>query len=211
MATKNGRHATVCIPWRTATGRKDSHQRVVDFWAHHGFGVVHGSSPNFLFNAAQARNDAVRHTHSEVVIVADADTIPDIAPVLEAIEDPWGVVWPFTNYRHIAPEWVRRADLMAAPVAQEYHGSPGGLFVLKRQLYWDLNGMDERFIGWGYEDTAFMAVAETLSTVTRLPGTVFSFDHPAIRDLSDRNPNKHRIQLYEFARGRPAVMRELIK
>jgi len=30
----------------------------------------------------------------------------------------------------------------------------GGMFVIQRELYFDIGGMDERFIGWGGEDDA---------------------------------------------------------
>jgi N-terminal domain of galactosyltransferase len=201
----------VAIPWRPEPDRIAAHSRVVEFWNHHGFPIVHGDSkPRLPFNLAQARNDAVRRVEAEVVIVSDADTIPDIGSVVAAIERP-GVTWPFTKYRHIPVEYVDRPDLMSARVDQEYYGSVGGIFVARRETYWQLGGMDERFTQWGYEDSAFHLVAKTLSTVNRLPGIVFSFNHSANRDMTDGNPNKHRYHLYEFACGKPNVMRELVK
>ncbi len=121
------------------------------------------------------------------------------------------MTWPFATYRHIPAQYVDSADLMSAPVDQEYVGSVGGIFVTRRETYWDLGGMDEGFVRWGYEDSAFYLVARTLSTVNRLPGIIFSFNHSADRDVTDNNPNKHRYQLYEFAFGKPQVMRELVK
>jgi predicted glycosyltransferase involved in capsule biosynthesis len=162
------------------------------------------------FDRAQARNNAVCRVHAEVVIVSDADRIPCSASVVAAIEKP-SVTRSFTTYRHIPVEYVDEADLMSARVDQEYHGSVGGIVVTRRQTYWQLGGMDERFTGWGYEDSAFHLGARTLSTVNRLPGIVFSFNHSCDRDMTDSNPNKHRYRLYEFACGKPDVMRELVK
>jgi hypothetical protein len=199
------------MPWRPAPDRIAAHDRVVDFWHHHGFTIVAGDSrPDAPFNLAQARNNAVRRADADVVIVSDADTVPDIGSVLAAIEKP-GVTWPFTAYRHIPAEYADKADLMSARVDQEYNGSVGGIFVTSRDTYWNLGGMDEGFTRWGYEDSAFYLVAKTLSTVNRLPGIVFSFNHSAERDMTDGNPNKHRYQLYEFACGKTQVMRELVK
>lgn len=210
MATE--REATVAIPWRPQPDRMNAHARVVAFWEHNGFRIIEAdSTPELPFSLSEARNNAVRQVTTPVVIVADADTIPDIGRVHQAI-DMDGVIWPFERYRHIPADWVDRADLMAAPADREYNESLGGLLVTQCDLYWQLGGMDDRFERrWGYEDNAFHAAAETLATVHRLPGVVFSFNHDADRDLSLDNPNRHRWDLYKFARGKPQMMRELLK
>lgn len=157
----------------------------------------------------------MRLAESRVIVVADADTIPDIGAVLEAVKQcsPHSVCWPFTTYRHIPEEWVDRADLLAAPVVQSYANSVGGLMVIERETYWEYGGFDEHFKGWGFEDNAFRSVANTFGSISRIPGIVFSFDHPASvdRDVSGENPNRSRAELYEMCEGRPSLMRELLK
>lgn len=208
--------ATVCMPWRPAPDRMAAYARVTAFWKHHGLPIVEAdSTPALAFSLAEARNRAVRQAETEYVIVADADTIPDIGAVTRALTMPDGVTWPFTHYRHIPAEWVDHPDLMTAPVDQAYRNSVGGLLVCRRETYWRLGGMDDRFERcWGYEDNAFHAAAATLAKVNRLPGTVFSFNHTVAgtgRDMTPRNPNRHRYELYKFANGKPHLMRELIK
>src|ERR1700733_15392965 len=79
--------ATVCIPWRSQPDRVAAHHRVCTFWQHHGLPVVMADSDwRQPFQLSEARNSAVRRASTEVIIVADADTIPDIAGVLEAVE-----------------------------------------------------------------------------------------------------------------------------
>lgn len=209
-------HATVCIPWRPAPDRIASYTRVTAFWKHHNLPIVEAdSTPALTFSLAEARNKAVRRAKTEFIIVADADTIPDIGAVAHAIQRGDGVTWPFQQYRHIPAEYADRRDLMTAPADQVYGASVGGLFVCRRDLYWRLGGMDERFERrWGFEDNAFHAVASTLSTVHREPGIVFSFNHRvdgAGRDISESNPNRSRFELYKFALGKPRLMAELIK
>lgn len=205
----------VCIPWRAQPDRIAAHKRVIDFWEHHGFQTATAdSNKRRPFNLAEARNKAVDNAQSDVVIVADADTIPDIGAVaraLERIEDGL-VIWPFTVYRHLPGTEVNNPDLFTAPIDREYDGSSGGLFIATRRTYWDLGGQDERFEPrWGYEDTCFRLAAITLASVDREQATIYSFNHSADRDLSEDNPNYWRWQLYRNATHYPQMMRELIK
>jgi hypothetical protein len=184
------------------------------FWQHHGFKVVEADSRRGLpFAISEARNAAVRQVKTAKVIVADADTIPDIGAVLAALEND-GVTWPHTLYRHIPGSYADKADLMTAPVDHLYRRSVCGLFVTSTETYWALGGMDERFERtWGFEDSCFALAAGTLSTTHRVTGMAFSFNHavPGDRDTSSANPNRHRYALYQFANGKPQIMRELIK
>lgn len=203
--------ATVCIPWRPQPDRVAAYKRVRSFWAHHGFKVITADSDRAQpFHICEARNKAVKRATTDYVIVADADTIPDIANVHQALTMD-GVVWPYTEFRHIAADWVSKSDLWSAPVDQRYKRSVGGIFITRRETYWQLGGMDERFERrWGYEDNAFHLAVVALSHANRVPGVVVSFNHTADRNLTD-NPNQHRYQLYKLASGRPELMRELVK
>lgn len=203
------------MPWRATPDREPARERVRDFWAYAGIKVVERDSQSGQpFNVCRARNNAVAASSTDLVIVADADTIPDLGALILALEQlehhPHAVIWPYQTFRHISATWVDKPDLLAAPADRIYHNSVGGLFACRRDTYWALGGMDEHFTGWGFDDNAFHAVALTLASVTRLPGTVFSFNHAADRDTSTTNPNYHRCQLYKFATGKPAVMRQLI-
>jgi hypothetical protein len=205
---------TVAMPWRPAPDRLAAHQRIRAFWRHARIPVVEADSlPTQPFNLCEARNNAVRKIRTPIVVIADADTLPDLGALLQAITElrPNQVAWPYHTYRHIPADWADKPDLLAAPPDRIYHNSVGGLFLCHRDTYWNLGGMDEHFHGWGYDDNAFYAAALTLGTVRRLPGIVFSFNHAADRDTTDTNPNKHRAELYRFATGKPPVMRQLIK
>jgi len=207
---------TVCIPWRPEPHRIAAYERVQQWYRDHGYYITEGDSRiDKPFNLAAARNDAVKRSHADIVIVADADTIPDEKNLHRAIRRARGgqrVVYPFTRYVYLGDvDPAEIEDFDQAPVERIYTESVGGLVVLTQDLYWKLGGFDDCFMQWGYEDNAFLAVAETLSFVERIDGPVYAFSHEAERDLGRTNPGAIRMRLYRFARRDPAVMRELIK
>lgn len=218
----------VAMPWRPQPERMKAHDRACEFWEGLGIPVIEADSePRLPFHRTEARNHAVAKAHRApginagtnfVVIVADADTIPQEDQVRQAVllaHDHDHVVYPFDRYVFLPQE--------AAEDTRYYEHEPlwikenlvGGIQVVRRDTYWALGGMDERFERrWGYEDNAFFAVANTLGTVTRLPGVIYGFDHAvedAGREGDELNPNYWRNRLYAYAHGNPRLIRELIK
>lgn len=176
------------MPWRETPSRLPAYKRVRRFWESHGFDVIAGDSdPTLPFNVSQARNNAVRQAVTDVVILADADTLPDIDAVHAAVEMPEAIVWPFIDYLRISSAWIDADDLSAVPVLHRHPKSVGGVIVCDRAEYWRLGGFDEAFQGWGYEDNAFALVARMFSTVGRVPAVVYSFEHEARRVQPPRN------------------------
>lgn len=207
--------AVVCIPWRAMRDRVPAFARVRRFWEEAGFTIITADSdPALPFNLSQARNNAVRQAGTDVVIVADADTIPDLKIIDRAIRATKHnhVIYPFDEYIYLGerPD-VATVDVETAETERIYTASVGGIMVLRRALYWDLGGHDEGFHRWGYEDTAFQLVAETLAGIERFPGKVWAFGHHAERDMTHANPGRARIMLYRFARRDEKIMRELIR
>ncbi|NKS98790.1 hypothetical protein GS498_20460 [Rhodococcus hoagii] len=202
----------VAIPWRKAPDRIAAFERVKNWYEHHGFNVITADSRKHkTFNVSASRNMAVAKATSDVIVVADADTIPDLAALLQAVEECRGeVIYPFDRYRYLSPEHVDTVDLHAVTPEREFQQSVGGLLVTTRASWDVLGGMDEGFRQWGYDDNAFYAAAATLVGARRIPGTVYAFGHDADRDLSESNPGKSRFELYKFAQGRPEIMRELV-
>lgn len=223
-------NVAVCMPWRPTPDRIAAHDRCVKYWSDNGFQVFESDSrPDRGWLCNEARNNAVRQAMSqgkaEIVVIADADTLPDnISQVHDAIDairnGKADIVWAFDVYRHIPGRYVDTEDLSRATIDKEYrHGSPGGIIVADAEKFWEIGGFDEKFErgAWGFDDEAFMLTARTLLTTARLSGVIWSFNHgvseyvTGSRDLSDANPNKARAKLFQFADGKPDVMRALIK
>lgn len=181
------------------------------------------------FNCAASRNIAVAAADTEVVVVADADTVPDSIGQVDAavelvVDGVADLVYPFTEFRHIDKRWALEPAYWRAPAQRRYPDSPGGIFVLTKRTLRRFGGFDERFAAglsangscFGFDDTAFRIVAETLGVVRRVPGIAWSFNHatdprgaPA-RDFGRTNPNRARWIQYRAAAGNPAAIAELI-
>jgi len=133
---------------------------------------------------------------------------------LAAVEHPEGVTWPFTRWVLIPAEWVDRPyeEFVDAPVLLEYPKGLGAVMICTRDEYWRLGGQPPEFYGWGYEDAAFHIVAETLSSVNRMPGTVYSINHDQEPSWTrDETRNRPLIEPYIRAGKRPWLMRHLLK
>ena len=126
----------VCIPWRAQPSRIPAYQLVRQFWERMGWPVYEADSGDGPFNRSRARNLAVRRVDSDIVILADADTLPEIAPVRKAVNTIGEeAVWPFTSFRLIDHAYVMRADFREAPAVEGeswQHGPvTGGVIVCR--------------------------------------------------------------------------------
>jgi hypothetical protein len=220
--------ATVCIPWRPSPSRIPAFNRVMDFWPGFGWPIITADSDTEIFSLAQARNNAVTQATTDVVIVADADTLIDPQNILTAVADPAGVWWPFTKYRILTNTYLNTPieQLAHVPYVNTWDGDGiagvGGCIITTQKEWWRLGGQPPEFIGWGHEDVAFTMIARTLSHVRRLPGHLYAFEHNtnAHRYINakadtpgwdrDINRNKHLLGYYHCGDGRAWLMRELI-
>jgi hypothetical protein len=189
----------------------------MDWWHRHGFPVTRVDVPGDPFNLAACRNLSVAQSQADVVVIADADTVPQIDPLLEAVQlaaDGRGTVLPYTSYRSLQATGSRQA-WRGAPLEQCHHGEvPGacsGILVTTRDGWARHHGQDEQFAGWGCEDAAWWITHTTLiGEPRRVEGTVFAFTHDSQdKDGEPTRRNYSRIYAYEQANGDPARIREL--
>jgi SAM-dependent methyltransferase len=220
--------ATVCIPWRPTPSRIAPFARIMDFWPMFGWPIITADSDTEIFSLAQARNNAVRQAKTDIVVISDADTLIDPLNVLRAAADPTGIWWPFDKYRVISPEYLDTpiSELINVPHVNTWDGAGiagvGGAIITSQKEYWRLGGTPPEFCGWGWEDTTFTLIARTLSTVRRLSGCVYAFEHNRDADRyigaradspgwdRDITRNKKLFDYYRPGDGRAWLMRELI-
>jgi hypothetical protein len=185
----------VAIPWRDNGDRH--RQESLDFVVEHLYratgcpiDLVDGDQEGF--SLAAARNAAMRR-EADVVVVCDADTVVEQEPLAAAIVMAAAsdrVILPFTLYRALGPEG-RLAVLSgitprAVPEIGRLDWSVGGVQVARPDVWWALGGQDERFTGWGCEDTAFNLAADRLGrSHVRVPGEIHHLWHPVTWRTTD--------------------------
>jgi hypothetical protein len=188
----------VGIPWRPTGDRVAAMVETVKWYEDRGFEVHLADSADRRFNLPATRNQLVRQSlTSEVMVLSDADTTPELDTLLEAIEAARS-----DNLVHLPYHLYRSLSDGGAFVAN----ASSGIYVFTRAAWDSTNGQDARFEGWGYEDTAWMLAHLTLNgPVPRHHGTATAAAHlPAPRDkISD---NLRLFAQYQAAYGVPERM-----
>lgn len=193
----------IILPWRD-TGepwRKKHFDFLVDYY-NQDFDIVIGNNDGD-FNRSAARNHGVRHSHSDIAVVIDADNFIPLGQIWSAIEKASQrniMVKPFEWFGYLTEESTNLfyetygdpiTDFYPTHVDPPQQGFTGGAYVMKRDLWISLGGMDEGFIGWGAEDDAFHLLCEKkLIPIEYADGNDYHLYHPAHRVTSEYNYEK---------------------
>jgi len=214
----------VAIPWRSQPHRvaayTDTVQRYHDLLPDPD--ILDFDTGHEPFGLAASRNTGVRAAEqldADIVVLADADTLPEREPLLAAIDaalDDGLVHLPYTEYRSLRQAGT---DQFRAGVDLDYcaslvvDGACSGCYVTTPATWWAHGGQDERFLGWGGEDAAWYAAHTTLlgAEPVRHDGCVYSLHHEASpKDGEQYSANFSLVYRYHQAQGDEAAMRALI-
>ncbi|GAA4680961.1 hypothetical protein [Frondihabitans cladoniiphilus] len=219
---------TVILPWRPQPSRIPAFDAVVDWYTTHlpGAEIRTVDSRDEVFNLAQCRNLGVAaaggsagSSPDEPVVVGDADTLPQPAPLLAALHAARtsGLVHlPYTEYHWLGrPGTAQFRD--GLPLEEcEYElvrGACSGVYVTTPRTWASHGGQDERFRGWGFEDAAWYLAHETLlgAPPQRHEGSVFALHHQAeVREGPQYDANAALMQRYRDAATSPESMRAFV-
>lgn len=148
------------------------------------------------FSRAASRNLGVsRANPDEVVVVSDADIVLDChwnqsAQPLKVIVDlaahDGQLHYPFNTCHYLGPKasWEVINGDPPNPDRLEFSisGAQGGLMVMRADAWQAAGGMDERFIGWGYEDNAWHArVSRAIGPPAHHSGILWHLHHQSER------------------------------
>lgn len=144
------------------------------------------------FPKAQLVNHAVHEVTAPVVLLVDADTVVPAAQILEAVrlagEAP-GLVFAFDHYQRLT-----RAATARVLAGEHCHPGPSwiewsrhdagshGCIVVQRESFLAVDGYDERFAGWGYEDLDLNRRMAERWPLRRVPGDLYHLWHGERRD-----------------------------
>lgn len=176
------------------------------------------------FDRSKSRNRAVELSDNDVVVLHDADTFAtkeNLASAIEAARSHDGLVLPYNFYGALGERSSKR--VMSDPARHPPHKEPyeetnldsiGGIWVIRKELWWRAGGMDQRFRGWGYEDNAFYVASETMNGPTkRIPGKIHHLHHPrpvGFTQTQEYFYNRRLFQSYEKAQGNREAMGKIL-
>jgi hypothetical protein len=213
------------IPWRGGQPDRERHHQTVrahlrdllpDAWH------IDADSGHQPFSRAGSRNHGVRLAQdvgAEVVVLCDADTLPEREPLLAAINAAHDgcLHLPYTLFRGLTPNGTRMflggTPGDACEVELETTWSTGGVMVIQPLAWWAMGGMDETFVGWGMEDTAARVACDALLGPTvKHAGTIYHLWHPSEIDPSSPlyQANLAHMQRYVAAEGDPEAVRAIV-
>ena len=197
----------VVIPWRSQKRRIPAQKIVLRFYRKvlqgYSFSIILSDSKGD-FNVAKARNMGVARAIQEsadVIIIGDADTIPEKNALLEGItkaRTESECVLHFSEYRSLTNFstliYLYINKKFGAAIFKKIEGASGGIYVCTPEVWLKCGGQDERFKGWGGEDTAFAHKYKSVfgKDLARMNGKVIALQHGINRrQMSDANAKLH--------------------
>lgn len=175
-----------------------------------------------VFNRAAARNAAARFAveyRYDALVINDADTLVELEPLGAALQGcrDGRMHLPYTHFRSLtnrgthlfySGRWVGDC-----PADHEHEWATGGVMVCQPQSWLRAGGMDERFRGWGFEDTAARLCWDAiLGETARHRGVITHLWHPLETALGSKDWwfNRRLMDQYEAAQGDHVRLAEII-
>lgn len=204
-------HVAVLMPsFGTCIYRKENEKRVLAWYAERNFQVYLGSDADATgyFSRCRAINSAARAAYTEktIFILADNDLIPSASHLAQALEHcgEYSAVTPHVTTLHTSH--LGRLHLLEGRPTMLFRPRESGsrsYVVIRRDIFAEINGMDEKFEGWGPEDKAFLInIHKQLGGVLELDGERIHLWHPHDRSKNIKPQlmkNRERCKQYEMS------------
>ena len=223
----------ILLPWRPDHGWRD---KLWEFcrkrWEENfpDWPIIQGTCDDGPFNRSQAINRASQEAGDwDVALVIDGDTVSDQNAVLRAVAYAFatGGLGIAHDKRVMMSERATRQAL-AGRLPESRWGQRGNFTVtytdsvscavaVSRRTWQVLDGFDERFVGWGFEDTAFEVAAQTMTGVPlrREQSTCYHLWHPLSPEAKQDSPtfraNRDLRDRYLRARGSAYRVRAILE
>jgi hypothetical protein len=162
----------------------------------------------------------------DVALIIDSDTVSNHDSVWEAIRyaDQTGGLAVAHTQRHMMTERAtkdilsgnRKTWKRGSMIERTWRDSVSCAIAIKRSTWDAIGGFDERFEGWGFEDTAFHFACETIIglPIKKIPGDCYHLWHPPSPETSRSSPTYLRNHIlrrrYESVRWQPDRLLRLL-
>jgi hypothetical protein len=223
--------AVILVPRRLDHGPRDETWAWCKAWwqSHVSLPIFEGHHVEGLFNRSLALNRAASLANLlegtwDVALVIDADVICDPEQVQEAIErahQEQRIYLAFSRRHNLTERGSRKVmggeqGSWRRYIGKTYNDMASSAIAIPRATWDLLGGFDEKFEGWGFEDSAFALAYETLTgnTIQKVPGELWHFYHPTAPEGKRGSPsyqaNRSRMEAYRAALGNKDITRALI-
>jgi hypothetical protein len=214
---------TVLVPWRPQPSRIEAFEALRKWYARHlpDAEIRTFDSDDELFNLSACRNLAIASIadENEVVVINDADTVPELGPLLDAVEAAAlsnRVHLPYDRYHWLGAAGTAQFLGGTEPADCDYElviGARSGVYVTTPKTWRSHGGQDERFRGWGFEDAAWYVAHETLlgEAPRRHTGAVYALHHETqLREGPQYDRNAALMDRYTAASASRDAMAQLV-
>lgn len=173
------------VPWRGGDELREQSWSVVrPYLERLGFPIYEGDSVGAWSRAGAINAASSAAGDWDVAIIADADTIPPprLGAAIAAASERGAGIRPHDHLFRLTPSGSLAVaakgveGLESRHILDEYPG--GGLMVVARKAWDAVGGFDERFVGWGHEDSAFGIQLIVHADWDRVEGVAYHLWHP---------------------------------
>jgi|GEM_PF-4644289 len=189
------------IPYKKTVSREPGFKIVKAWLEYNGFNVIIGSCKG-EWNKGKAIHNGVLKSKSDIIIINDADLICNFSNYSEFSYSP--LIIPFDS--------VIKLDKSGnGLMKRDYIRIAGGCWILRREVYDDVGGVDPRFEGWGGEDWAFCVMVETLHGGIKMihQSAIHIWHEENLEKSIEDNQNLDIIERYKKARFNENEMRQI--
>jgi len=198
----------IVIPWRPTPTRIKAFEAVLDYYKSRfpESKIYLEDYRSTTFNLSASRNIGCEKAFAdgcEYVLVVDADSFVAVDAVykaLDVVEEKSIACFAFEFVVHLSSnelldEFVKSGfDFSIADgFSPKMPAHMSSAIVLSKKVFEELNGWDERFIGWGHEDMAFSEAHWGVygSLIGRATGELIVMAFHKDRDLSKELDNRN--------------------
>ncbi|UJF32102.1 galactosyltransferase-related protein [Paenibacillus hexagrammi] len=187
-----------------------------------GIEICIGEDSSRNFNRSKALNRAAKQSKGKILVIADLDVFYDPAILKQSIKLLKKHAWvvPFSQVINLSEKntkriyeskaaWPLQAKIQHAKV-REYSKWTGKLNIVPREAFKKVGGLDERFSGWGCEDTAFaLALNAICGPYKRLDHSIYHLWHPRVGPKGNPNfdNNMKLLERYKQADSKESMRR----
>lgn len=182
----------IVIPWREQPSRVAPFKMVTAWYEKHfpEAKIYLADAPGDKWKMSASRNLGVRMAEEDgcdIIILNDADTLPELQPVLASINQAYvdGYIHnPYNEYRLLSHTVTDKflngeyASIFDCPFTNVEYSS-AGTWIFAPETWWSIGGGDENFHGWGWEDTALEHAHKIVKGIPfkKHAGSVVALEH----------------------------------